>query len=218
MASGKKPNTQKVEDIFTESYWKRPKPKQTGDVRQEQIFEAVGLALSMWETAEGHFAGLFATLLGDTQFSVGARRVYGSIGTSHGRREALRHAAEVYFDSSNVPQHERDIFVKIIKSFSLAAGRRDDIAHGVAHGVSINSQSHGCFLFPPEYNSERNFLWMHKKIDEDTASLLREKYRYTSLDIRLFAGKFGELGIKALEYNGALYALKQRLQPTISTR
>lgn len=188
--------------LFAGTYWERPEPSPAdrGDSSVDPIFHAVGFALSQWETAESALADLFLILCecGSTSSHTAIRRAFGSIESSGGRRKALEEAAEVYFghywaDPSTKP------FKKLISTFERASGRRNDIAHGRAHPLTVNSQPLGAFLFPAPYNTGRNSLF--PAIDDgDPFSVMTGKYRYTSAHIIGIGNKFGELTMKIIEY------------------
>src|SRR5260221_13628791 len=90
-----KPKEPEFPRLFPKEYWDRPPLPNQGDSKVELTYLAVGMALSRWEILEDQFPRLFAMFLQGQYMA--ATRVYGSIQTSHGRREALRNAADVIF-------------------------------------------------------------------------------------------------------------------------
>jgi hypothetical protein len=184
---------------FPDDYWNRSAIRDRGDENEEQVFRAVGRALTSWEKLEEGFAWLFTTILQSPGSSAAARRVYGSITTSHGRREALRAAAEITLGS----QHQT-AFNQLIKNFADASARRDDIAHGVVMRLStgsITTQTDpdnllasanfvGCYLSPSPYVTQRTYAFGPPPNAPIFAS---GKYLYTSADIDAFADKFDAL-------------------------
>lgn len=184
---------------FPNDYWNRPAIRDRGDDNEEQVFCAVGRALTSWEKLEEGFAWLFTTILQSPSSSAAARRVYGSITTSHGRREALLAAAEITLGF----QHQI-AFNQLIKNFADASARRDDIAHGVVMRLSsgtISTQTDpdnllasanfvGCYLSPSPYVTQRTYAFGPPP---DAPIFAVGKYLYTSADIGAFADKFNAL-------------------------
>jgi hypothetical protein len=130
--------------LFAASYWERPElsPDDRGDASVDPIFHAVGLALSQWETAESVLVDLFIMLcdLDNANSYTAIRRAFGTLESSGGRRKALEEAAEVYFghywgDPATKP------FKKLLSTFERASGRRNDIAHGRAHHLTVYWES-----------------------------------------------------------------------------
>ena len=78
-----------------------------------------------------------------------------------------------------------------ITAVQLAAKRRDDIAHGVVEGYTIDGVHIGAFLMPPEYNTGRTTAFITDL--QDPLSFKRAKYRYTADDIKEITSKFREL-------------------------
>ncbi|WP_158756230.1 hypothetical protein [Dyella sp. S184] len=126
------------------------------------------------------------------------RRAFGSIESSAGRRRALEAAAEIYFAQEWENPVVRKPFKSLMLAFEEGSKRRDEIAHGMAYGVTFNSTPMGCFLFPAEYNTQRTTPWMGNA--DDPFAFSRAKYRYTSTMIHGLASKFGELWHKVIEY------------------
>jgi len=192
--------------LFTKPYWDRPVPSpgEAGDASADPIFHAVGMALSTWESAECALATLFQVMSrAETANAHNAvRRAFGSIESSAGRRKALEAAAEVYF----APDWENPVVKKPFKGLMLAfeegSKRRDEIAHGMAYGVTSNNNHMGSFLFPAEYNTQRTTPWMSNR--DDPFAFTRAKYRYTSTMIHGLVKKFGELHGKVYEYISAI--------------
>jgi hypothetical protein len=178
--------------LYPNSHWDRPPSKPMGDREALSIYTAVGQALTNWETLESRFAELFSILVeGGTS---AAKRVYGAITTSHGRRVALQAAAEIFFIDHHIPESEQDIFNDLISHFGKAASRRDEIAHGMAYGFAINGVSKGAFLFPPAYNTERTHPYPPRPPGKDeTDPMWTEEFRYTAADIMEIARKFHEM-------------------------
>ncbi|MGF6647116.1 hypothetical protein [Paraburkholderia sp. GAS82] len=192
--------------LFDKTYWNRPEssPDDRGDDTIGPIYTAVGFALSQWETAEVMLADLFLTVCECENSSSynPVRRAFGSFESSGGRRKALEEAAAVYFghywgDPLTKP------FKKLLLAFERASFRRNEIAHGRAQDVTVNSTPLGAFLFPASYNTGRNSLFPGSFDESNLFSVLTGEYRYTSATIVGFGNKFWELAKKLNEYRHA---------------
>jgi hypothetical protein len=187
--------------LFDKAYWDRPEfdPEKPGDNRAEEIFQAVGESLSMWEGAECQLAAMYMMLCDvKTPASMGAvNRAFGSIESSAGRRKALLAAAEMYFGSDWDAASK--YFLALLEAFSSASSRRDEFAHGMAHGITINNVFKGVFLFPAQYNTQRTHAHFTMS-SNDIRAVVRAKYCYTSDQIRSISARFGELMHEVTEY------------------
>lgn len=195
---------------FEKGYWERPKlaSVQEGDANVEAIFIAVGFALTQWETFENLLVELYLIYCGsDNPTAYNAiRRSFGTIESSDGRKKAIDEAAKVYFGDDLYPDGVAKPFKELLTAHGKAAQRRNEIAHGVAHGIGINSDQKGCFLFPAAYNSARNSTFM-TSIGLDGGPFMRELYRYTSREIIGIAQKFGmltDIAIRCLAASGKI--------------
>ena len=166
-----------------------------GDDNPDQIFHAVGMALSQWETLENEMFNLYLIFCeSDNPATINAlRRAFGTIESSDGRRKALAEAASVYFGDHNYPNGIAKPYRLLFESHKKASDRRNEIAHGVVYNVMINNEIKGNFLFPASYNSGRNSPYINSSIGESGGQFKTEMYRYTSSQIYTIARKFGEL-------------------------
>jgi hypothetical protein len=190
------------EDYINRPAWEIPPPDARGDVEIDEIFRAVGFALSNWEMLEIALAAAFAILT--ESGSRAAVRAYGSLGSNTGRADALQSAAEIYF-SERFPNEEA-AFRQLTKVIKLAAPRRNDIAHGIAGMVtSLDVDGGGHFLFAAEHNTRRN----HPGIDWDqgTSSPLfmrTARYAYSSRQIEEFGRRFARIANEVDFFNRSL--------------
>ncbi|HBX7959986.1 TPA: hypothetical protein MIG85_15610 [Klebsiella pneumoniae] len=197
---------------FEKGFWERPKLAaiQQGDVSVEAIYLAVGFALTQWETLENILVEQYLIFCGsDNPITYNAiRRSFGTIESSDGRKKAIDEAAHVYFGDDLYPKGLAKPYKDLLTAHGKAAQRRNEIAHGVAHAITLNGDHKGCFLFPAAYNSARNFSFMtHIKLDE--GPFLRENYRYTSREIFEIAHKFGaltDIALRCLAASGKIGA------------
>src|SRR5258708_29312166 len=109
--------------------WKRPDTRKHGDATAEPIFTAVGQALTQWEAAESAYAFIFSQFMFGGQMH-SAERVYGSIISAGGRRDALTTVAEVFFHWHKVSDADRSDFKALISHHKKATVLRHDISHG----------------------------------------------------------------------------------------
>ncbi len=193
--------------LFPKGYWERPplNPIERGDQCAEAIYCAVGHSLSMWEIAENALADVFLIMsdCNTTGAYLAARRAFGAIETSSGRRRMLGEVAPVYFGGYWSDPVVSKPFRKLSDAFSDASHRRDDIAHGIAMGISVNNDELGIFLVPAEYNSARNRL-NRGIVPGDPFASMPGIFRYTAATITGYANKFLELRNKTIEYMGIM--------------
>lgn len=171
-------------------YWTTPKAA-SGDSDSAPLFQSVGQCITAWERLEASFASLFSLLCDDK--SQAATAMYGNLGNTRAKIEAFRLIIEPAFDKRKVPENERSCLALLLRHFLSASPRRNDIAHGMVMGFTINDKSMGNLLVPPWY--------AHKKTREkvDTRTLMLDdlesmvahySYRYTRADIDALTSKF----------------------------
>jgi len=173
-------------------------PPKTGDSSAEAVYRAVGMFLTRWEGLEQTFAFLFQRFV---EGSNAAKRAYGTIMSNRGRIDALRAAAESYLVMHTETRDDlKDRLDRLIEHFRHAASRRNDVAHGVVHSVTVDDVGQGYFLLPPEYNSGKRDLFPdRKKAAIDKLSIFG-KYRYTSLEILELMDRVTRYGDAVHEY------------------
>jgi hypothetical protein len=110
--------------------WDRPPIPPLGDEFPDQIYRAVGWALSGWEMLEMSLVGLFDILIGTEQDSHASHRAYGAVTIWNIRRDMLKAAAEAYFWQFPDQALEREIS-EMINLADRYAARRNDVAHGI---------------------------------------------------------------------------------------
>ena len=195
--------------VYKKTYWDRPPQDSKGDGKIEAIYEAVGYALSHWEQADQELANLFLTLTDSTTTEPSARapnavrRAYGSITSNVGRRAAVEAAAEIYFGRYWENKFVRQPLTDVLNAVQWASRRRDDIAHGIAKGPSTFTRrdgadlskveatfEFGCFLMPPEYNTDRTHPFVSIKKTPHPGDFWRARYTFTSKHIRQFGFQF----------------------------
>jgi len=110
--------------------WDRPPIPSIGDDTADEIYRAVGYALTGWEFLEIELAGLFDILIGVDLDSHASHRAYGSVTIWNIRRDMLQATSEAYFLSFNNPNLNKriDDAIKLVDHYPP---RRNDIAHGI---------------------------------------------------------------------------------------
>jgi hypothetical protein len=169
----------------------RPKPlTQVGDKNHEQILYEVGRALSAWEGAEQGFAKIFAKLVHPVGSGFAAQRAYGEIIAIPTKRQMIESAAEVFF--RNFPDPVSSELENLMEIYGTAAGRRNDIAHGIPGGDRNDAGEIWSFLVPNTWGSKSRD--MHLQI----------AYRYSSKQIQDYTSGFNGLGNQAFQLVEAL--------------
>ncbi|BCZ77007.1 hypothetical protein PTKU64_06820 [Paraburkholderia terrae] len=191
--------------VLQNGYWEHKAFAPASTDTQDQLFHAVGAALSSWESAESALATLYVVLCDvETGSSYSAiSRTFGSIPSSAGRRKIIKAAAEIYFGMHWQSHPIKKGLTDLLAAFTKAAERRDEFAHGQAYSFSINGESPGCFLFASQYIASRNLPFPLGN-PEDPFSYLSSTYRYTAAEILDFARKFIELRDAVWRYIGSI--------------
>jgi hypothetical protein len=160
---------QKAPLLFPPGYWDRPPPRTKGDETVQPIQVAVGQAMSVWEYMEEELSYL-CILLADVKENNGMTvravyRLFGSIESSAGRRNALEALAEIYFWPHFMDDNIRIRFRQLMTAVSDASARRDDLAHMARSStISLNREkvallvlfSYHLVTIPKETNHFRN--------------------------------------------------------------
>lgn len=170
-------------------------PTRSGPDNPQEIYVAVGYALTMWESLEEELSELFLTYLGT--INPAASRAYGSIVSGQGRVGMLKEVIESVYGIS-LPD-VADLHIRAMTKIAALAGRRNEIAHGIVANPTVNGENFGFCLLPPSYNSSKNrslaeyFERMQKPIahtDWLAFYLARGKYVYTQVEILHYAEMF----------------------------
>tara|TARA_R110000796_G_scaffold37393_4_gene94404 strand:- start:300 stop:929 length:630 start_codon:yes stop_codon:yes gene_type:complete len=178
--------------FFESRYWNSPPREPHGDVGAEQIYQAVGTALSQWEQIESILGEAFATFVESN--SPAAQRAYGSIISAVGRCSALNSAASIFFDLH--PEKEKQPYTEALKAVEFASARRNEIAHGVVKIFATpETIGGGYYLLPPDYNSRKTEPSISFPTDEtlDPFAWTSFSYAYTSQQILDFTKRFQNL-------------------------
>jgi hypothetical protein len=106
-------------------------PLRPGVKNEDELFVAVGRALSQWEGLEAETGGIYAALTTgpSERYLAPANRAFGTVTNTGARAEMIAHAAEAFFHSHPTKEIEAEL-KDILKSYRGWAARRNDIAHG----------------------------------------------------------------------------------------
>jgi hypothetical protein len=176
-------------------------PHGDGDV--DQIYLAVGRALSTWETLEENLGRVFAALCGSN--GEGPARAYGAVSSNSGRTDMIREA----FSCSHVRSKSSfATFPKFLERVGKYGTRRNEIAHGVARSFNVNSVDKGCYLCPASYHSRKTLsstAYMDSVINSEFTEQLIfirvfGKYAYTSNQINYYTDRFSKLNSCAIHF------------------
>jgi len=173
--------------------WEVVDPSPVGDPDENPLFNAIGRALTSWETVEIECARLFAVFVSarlKRTYHAPAVRAYGSIVGTYGRKKMLQLAAEAYFARRPI---QRALFeercAKLIGEYDQYAIRRNEIAHGLVRRIFLikgrRRPTIGIYLIPSFYNPKK-----FKFKSEDFA------YRYISGDVIHYKQEFDKLQLR----------------------
>jgi hypothetical protein len=187
---------------ITKETFLRPKPlTQIGDKGHDKIFYAVGKALNVWENCERGFAHIFSRLVHPNGSGFAAQRAYGEIIATANRRAMIESAAEIFF--RNFPNEDaEEELATLMEIYSMATGRRNDFAHGIAGGDQDDAGEIYSFLVPNTWGSKSRD--MHLQIT----------YRYSSRQIEHYADAFSALGSRAFRLVEVLAQTYQKAPET----
>lgn len=161
------------DDVLHPAYWKRPPPDRHGDIDVDDIYIAVGRALSEWSMVEIALGRLYAVLDGAQPHI--AWGVYASDRDPRARQARLSTAAETHF----ADDESEDCVTcrRLIEAAGHAAQRRDDVVHGIAVLFRPGALD-GSYLVPTGFTAG----------DSNTP-----EYAYTAAQITTLRSRFGRL-------------------------
>jgi hypothetical protein len=177
-----------------EQYWQRPLFKDQGDDDPDRLWCAIGSTASTWEQLEEAFATMFNVFVESK--SPAAKRAYGAIASSRGRRDALDAAAEVFFNRRAVNEAWQSEFRLLMRHFSTASGLRNEVVHGVlVHFGFKRGPGAGNFLIPADYITRKTHAFERKRVEEgDYFGFSKAKYRYTANDVEDISNRIFKFG------------------------
>jgi hypothetical protein len=152
-----------------------------GNATEDELFLAVGRALSNWELVENAIAGLFTVVTVGSYHAptAPAIRAYSAVTNASNRIQMVRAALESWpYVWKDCPCGANAL--KILNECAQWTGRRNEIAHGIVDRL-MDAQKNAWFLFPSFYNAKK------RRLGE------RPAYRYTSANIDYYSNCFVEL-------------------------
>ena len=174
-----------------------PSPKFVGAEDVRQLFSYVGLCLSGWEKMETVLAKLFQVLCEAP--SPAARRAYGTLTSSIGRKDALKAAATV-FCKRNDDSDASDELDGLFKAYNDAMTYRNDVAHGMMIAEPINKQ--WCFyIAAPEYTTKKRIVVesLDDLLEVTIEQIGHESiYYYRIAELSAIADRFTQLEAEAM--------------------
>jgi hypothetical protein len=186
-----------------DKYWQQPPALDKGDDNPEQIWARIGSALTTWEMIEQRLSTMFRVFVESR--SPAADRAYGAIASARGRIDALRAAADVFFQLHSVADTWKKEFDLLVRHASAASGRRNEIAHGVVIACEFDGVDAGVFLVPAGYNTRKTHAFEQGIGLADKFSMLKVKYRYTAEQISDITSRFHVLNSAANEWTMNLW-------------
>jgi hypothetical protein len=185
--------------FMTRPFKNRPPAPSSGDSDPDTLYLLVGRSLTMWEFTETQFARLFSHIIRPGIGSGPAKRAYGGVVSSNGRKDLIQRSSDVFFRFfPNGALEER--IKALMENYMEACARRNDIAHGVV--ISPGSQiGNGYYLAANLYTSKRSMS-------------LESPYHYDSNTIsrymNLFDGLASEAAAIVLDLDAHFYASPEK--------
>ncbi len=161
------------DDVLHPPTWNRPAPERHGDIDVDDIYVAVGRALSEWSMVEIALGRLYGALDGAPPQS--AWSVYAAERDPRARLARLSEAARERF-SDGETEHSATCR-RVIEAAGLAAQRRDDVVHGIAVLFRPGALD-GSYLVPTGFTAG----------DSNAPD-----YAYTAAQITTLRSRFGRL-------------------------
>jgi hypothetical protein len=168
---------------------RRPWPS-VGDTSAQELFAAIGAALTEWEYHETELAKLFSILVSGKRSPI-ARRAFSAVRTFEGRAEMLQAASEAYF-TERPDTSAQDQFKELIRRAKCLAARRNEIAHGIVAGFWTGpdrrsfARVKGTYGLYPSFASYKN-----RRLDQ------APDYCYSSKEVSYFRETFAGLVTRA---------------------
>lgn len=144
--------------------WDVAPARAKGDQTADELYRAVGIALSIWETVDETCAWIFAVLVDSRNGA--AELAYGSVVASSARVEMIKAAGQraLHQDESLL----KDLQKMLAVTTKLGA-RRNEIAHGIVQGYEVMTVDQpviiledddrfgdeGFYLVPPRYATRK---------------------------------------------------------------
>jgi hypothetical protein len=165
----------------------RPQTLDRGSDTAEEVWLAVGRALTRWEQAETEIAWVFNALMQPLPAPVATHepgaRAYAAVITFNGRQDMLQAASDAYFNEhfGTEPKNHyaQRVLNHLIKISRKLGARRNEIAHALVSPASFTGP--GFYLHPGIHSSKVNVAYIGD-------------YQYTGAQVDVLAERFSELG------------------------
>ncbi|MBX3502445.1 MAG: hypothetical protein KF889_23625 [Alphaproteobacteria bacterium] len=161
------------DDVLDPRFWSRPTANRHGDIDVDDIYVAVGRALSEWSMVEIALGRLYAALDGAAPHT--AWSVYASDRDPRARHARLGAAAQMRFADGE--SEDSATCRRLIEACGHAAQRRDDVVHGIAVLFRPGALD-GSYLVPTGFTAGDSNV---------------PEYAYTAAQITTLRGRFARL-------------------------
>jgi hypothetical protein len=170
--------------------WDVPKPELIGTPNADQLYIAIGRALSEWEPVEAACARIFAYLVGapiEWHEVSPAMRAFGTVISFPGRKEMIEAAAKAYFHLHQPLTHYKQYINDALGEANNFASRRNEIAHGVVKEVIDHdtNRSIGYYLVPSFFNPKKFPITMVPTFQYVEKNLIHFRQEFTKLGLKL---------------------------------
>lgn len=184
-----------------------PKPTEAHDL-PDQLYAAVGKALSSWDGVESVLAEIFSLFLGTPYFGNPLQepgiRAYGSVVSFNGRAEMLDAAARAYFHNKKTATAELEMrFRGLLNECRQFAGRRNDIAHGRVESLLgaeydwwPQKDIDHCWLFLPGLLATKRYSLNHEPL-----------FIYTVAELTYFMDQFDKLASRLADMKDDIWTI-----------
>jgi hypothetical protein len=207
----KRPKPAKTPTIPELKPWDIRRLSPTGSATAEEVYQAVGHALSKWEFAETQFSDLYLCFIDayyGRPYGISPRRAalraYGSVVSFASRAEIVETAGKVFFNERRRPLNDREAnarvleyekrvsveLVPLLKELRGFCARRNEIAHGIVGGARGQF-----YLSPSDFNPRKRPLTVERRTQFESAL-----YHYSADDIDYYRREFERLAQKILDY------------------
>ena len=161
-----------------------------GDSSADDVFLAVGRALTQWEVLEGRLGYMFGLIV-DSRRTDAASRAYGAVSSFQARYDMLAAAF-----AASPARHDPAVapFDALLKRIAHFGPRRNDIAHGMVTKFNVDRKERGHYLCPAQYATKRR---------RRPGTALGD-YAYTSAQIYEYVAEFIACGKAILPFMTAV--------------
>jgi hypothetical protein len=193
-------------------------PLRPGNQTPDDIYLAVGRALTKWEGLEAEMSALFAVVTSSTEqrYYVPATQAYGAINGTAARAEMIAKAAEAFFLELRALVDDDELrtdlstfeaeLKEILAAYRGWAARRNDIAHGY-----VTESQHPDYAAdrpsaggPPVMATTYSLCPSHGNSRKWHLITVQPQYHYIATEIDQFADAFDNLGHRVSDFSARL--------------